>query len=56
MRRDPGGSEAGNQRRGSTGVIVGGPGRDDGWIWWNVDFDAGVDGWLRESSISEDDG
>lgn len=33
------------QATGSTGTIIGGPTSGSGYTWWQVDYDAGCDGW-----------
>lgn len=51
VRHNPGGSRLGNQWRGARGRIVAGPGFDDGYRWWRVDFESGADGWIKERSL-----
>ncbi|MGF1545612.1 MAG: PKD domain-containing protein [Parvularculaceae bacterium] len=51
VRAAPGGSRRGRQPPGSPGVIVGGPGSDDGFVYWRVDFATGDDGWMREVDL-----
>jgi hypothetical protein len=53
IRSSAGGRKSiGTQLQGSTGSIIAGPTRTKGSYWWNVDFDAGVDGWVIESTLS----
>ncbi|MBX4189033.1 hypothetical protein KW785_00370 [Candidatus Parcubacteria bacterium] len=40
------GKPLGQQKAGSTGVIVAGPQTGSGYTWWQVDFSSGVDGWV----------
>ena len=35
----------GSRMTGDLGTIVGGPKYSDGYVWWNVNYDTGVDGW-----------
>jgi hypothetical protein len=51
VRANPGGSRIGIQWNGATGKIVKGPVRQDGINWFQIDFDAGADGWVRELAI-----
>ena len=41
----------GTQRMGALGTLVGGPITIDGERWWDIDFEAQPDGWVRESDI-----
>ncbi len=36
----------GRQSIGAQGTVVDGPVTANGYTWWNVDFDSGVDGWV----------
>jgi hypothetical protein len=54
----PGGSPAGNQQsQASAGTVIGGPGHPPNAIenWWQVDFDAGTDGWVSEAELAVTD-
>ncbi len=51
VRANPGGSKRGAQLPPARGTIVGGPVSQDGWRWWSVDFEAGPDGWIRETVL-----
>jgi hypothetical protein len=52
-RMKPKGEQLEKKFRGAAGVIVGGHQTDrDGQIWWNVDFAAGADGWVRQLALS----
>ncbi len=42
----------GTQSSGSLGTIVSGPVSADGFIWWNVNYDTGADGWSVESFLN----
>src|SRR3989344_1868428 len=46
-----GGTIGGLQGEGSLGTIQGGPGIFGGERWWNVDFDSGPDGWVRDADV-----
>jgi len=50
-RRTPDGRRVRRQLRGAPGVIVAGPATVNGVIWWEIDFDTGGDGWIRESQL-----
>ena len=39
------GTLLGTQPRGSLGTVTAGPVSANGYAWWNVNYDAGVDGW-----------
>jgi hypothetical protein len=53
VRAGPDGNFRGRQPEGTEGTIIGGPGPDmSGQTWWEVDFDEGVDGWVREESLA----
>jgi len=52
IRASPGGARVGSQREGAQGQIVGGPFRQDGFTWWDVDFASGVDGWVTEAKLA----
>jgi hypothetical protein len=41
----------GTQASGAMGAIVGGPVTADGYTWYQVDFNAGADGWTVSSNI-----
>jgi hypothetical protein len=38
-------SRLGTQRYGALGTIIAGPTVANGYTWWNVNYDSGVDGW-----------
>ncbi len=46
-----GGASLGTQSKGAKGVISGNSSKQDGNTWWNVNFDSGVDGWVKESVL-----
>ncbi len=45
------GTLLGTQPLGSTGTIVGGPTNNNGFNWWNVNYDSGIDGWSVEDFL-----
>lgn len=47
----PGGKKIGTQPIGAEGKIVRGPVDIDGMRFWYVDYDSGVDGWVKESDL-----
>ena len=47
------GTLLGNQSQGSLGTLVGGPTIADGYIWWNINYDTGVDGWSVQDYIAK---
>jgi hypothetical protein len=51
IRATPAGAKIGLQLSGATGVVVEGPAYKEKQNWWRVDFAAGADGWVRESTI-----
>jgi hypothetical protein len=52
VRANAGGLKLGLQRTGSTGTIVDGPRTNDGYTWWNVNFDSGQDGWVVDRYLN----
>ena len=52
IRNNPGGAKIGLQFQNATGAITAGPMSQDGQVWWRVDFNSGVDGWLRQYTIA----
>ena len=46
-----GGNYAGKQQGKVAGKILDGPTRSVGDLWWKVDFDAGVDGWVAQRDL-----
>ncbi|NBQ55572.1 MAG: hypothetical protein EBU36_02800, partial [Verrucomicrobia bacterium] len=46
-----GGSYAGKQQAKVPGKILEGPMRSVGDLWWKIDFDAGVDGWVAQRDL-----
>src|SRR5262249_37438205 len=46
------GNVLGTQSSSSPGKVTGGPSTADGFTWWEVDFDAGVDGWTAEDFLT----
>lgn len=51
VRPSPGGALSGTQLTGAQGVVVSGPGSAWGLTWWQVNFDAGVDGWVTADRL-----
>ena len=47
-----GGPRVGVQAVGADGVITQGPGKASGETWWRVNFVAGPDGWVRQTSLA----
>ncbi|TSC71293.1 MAG: RHS repeat-associated core domain protein, partial [Parcubacteria group bacterium Gr01-1014_70] len=45
------GTLLGTQLLVSHGVVVGGPTFADGYWWWNINYDTGVDGWSIENYL-----
>jgi len=41
----------GSHVSGELGTVIGGPQTADGYIWWNVNYDSGADGWTTEPNI-----
>lgn len=41
----------GRQPKAATGLIVGGPVKADGIVWWDVNFDSGADGWTDGAGL-----
>lgn len=52
VRSTPNGTVLGTQAFGSSGTITGSPVASGGYVWWPVDFDTGVDGWVAESNTA----
>ena len=46
------GTLLGTQSLGSFGTLVGGPTIANGYIWWNINYDAGADGWSVQDYIA----
>ncbi|MCA9353935.1 MAG: DUF4832 domain-containing protein [Candidatus Kaiserbacteria bacterium] len=53
VRSSAGGTYIGWQVDAARGVIIGGPTTVSGQVWWSVDFNAGVDGWVVEEYLTE---
>jgi hypothetical protein len=43
----------GTQPTSAQGIVIGGPTAADGFAWWQVNFDSGVDGWSVENFLEE---
>jgi hypothetical protein len=53
VRDSPGGNLLGNQPTGALGTVVGGAMQStSGNIWWQINFDRGVDGWSTEGVLA----
>ena len=52
----PGGKTIGSQPANAKGTIAEGPIVKDGKRYWFVDFDSGIDGWVAESALKNEDG
>ena len=46
-----GATSLGTQALGNLGTVVGGGTSADGYYWWNVNYDTGVDGWSVENYL-----
>ena len=51
VRDTPDGTRIDVQPRKSTGIIVGGPVWADGYWWWQINYDGGLDGWSVEKYL-----
>ncbi len=47
------GTLLGTQPLGALGTVIGGPTYADGYFWWNINFDSGVDGWSVENYLTK---
>ncbi|TLY42810.1 MAG: hypothetical protein E6K59_08050, partial [Nitrospirae bacterium] len=45
------GTLLGSQSIGALGTVIGGPVNADGFNWWNINYDTGVDGWSVEDNL-----
>lgn len=41
--------ESGVQPQGAVGTLLQGPVNKDGYVWWRIDYETGVDGWSVEN-------
>ena len=48
-----GGAILGTQSVGALGSILSGPVCADGYVWWNINYATGVDGWSAEANLVE---
>ncbi|MDQ5922811.1 MAG: Beta helix protein, partial [Patescibacteria group bacterium] len=46
------GTLLGTQTSGALGTVTAGPTSADGYVWWNVNYDSGVDGWSAENYLT----
>lgn len=53
IRSTPGGTIVGNQPPGARGYVVDGPIYEAGVLWWEVQFDTGVSGWVEEPFLKK---
>ncbi len=47
------GKPAGQQKGGVLGTVIAGPKADSSLTWWQIDFDAGADGWVAEPYLTK---
>ena len=52
VRESAGGAKLGVQKQGATGTIVGGPVSKGRYIWYQVDWNTGADGWSAQDFLS----
>src|SRR5207244_3593842 len=45
------GTLLGTQATNALGTVIGGPTYADGYWWWNINYDSGVDGWSVEDYL-----
>jgi len=55
VKNAPTGNINGTQMPGARGKVIGGPNYAGGFWWWQVDFDAGADGWVDEQFLQRID-
>lgn len=53
VRDAPYGNLLGSQQPGAKGTIIEGGIANGGFIWWNVNYDSGVDGWCAENWLKK---
>lgn len=41
------------QVSGAQGIVIGGPKQADGYTWWNIDYQYGLDGWSVETYLTK---
>lgn len=51
VRDTPGGNRLGSQPQGAQGTVVGGPAVALNIIWWQINYDTGLDGWSSEDAL-----
>ncbi len=54
VRDSANGTVIGQQVNGVGGIVVGGPVYSGSLRWWNIEYDAGVDGWSAEDFLASD--
>ena len=56
VRESPGGTLLGTQRVGSLGTVLAGPTvTPNGVVWYQIDYDSGVDGWSGQDNLDNGD-
>jgi hypothetical protein len=53
IRETPAGRRLGSQLKGAKGTVIEGPLVANGYNWWNVNYDSGVDGWSAENWLEK---
>jgi hypothetical protein len=53
VRSTANGTLLGTQKKGSYGTVTAGPVTSGNYVWWNVNFDAGVDGWSAQNWLTK---
>ncbi|MDZ4240880.1 MAG: hypothetical protein U1D31_02010 [Patescibacteria group bacterium] len=48
-----GASLLGVQHVGALGIVIGGPASANGYRWWNINYDEGIDGWSAEDYLTK---
>lgn len=54
VRGTAGGASLGKQLEGARGTVLGGPSHFGQHVWWNINWDTGVDGWSAEQFLLHD--
>ncbi|MEX0930421.1 MAG: fibronectin type III domain-containing protein [Candidatus Paceibacterota bacterium] len=55
VRDSAAGTLIGTQPNGALGTLVSGPVSASGYVWWEVDYDSGTDGWSAETYLTKTD-
>lgn len=53
VRNAPYGTLLGSQQPGAKGTVIEGGVANGGFVWWNVNFDIGIDGWCAENWLQK---